>query len=103
MVAVTFGWYEMTACLLRLERAKGKQWEALCPAIRTAAEAFKSFSEGWRNFISVPGQQWEQVDRTEGLEGGETIPSATKQAITCAESVPPASAVTNRRWMKIAV
>lgn len=61
-----------------VREGKGKAMGSTLPC----HEAFKSFDEGWRNFISVTGRQWEQVDCTEGLEGGETIPSATKQAIT---------------------
>lgn len=72
------GWCEMTGCLRRWDKAKGKQRGALCPAIRVAAGAFKSPEEGLLNFISIPGHEAEQVGRHWGTDDD---PSAAKQAI----------------------
>lgn len=81
---------------------KRKQWGALWPAIRVAAGAFKSLNEGLLCFISVPEHEWEQVGSTEGPEAGGPIHLQLNKQLetTC---LPPASAVTNRRWMKIAM
>lgn len=62
---------EIKGCLLKQERAKGKQWKALWSVIRVAVGAFKSLNEVWCNFISVPGQKGQQVGCTESLSGDE--------------------------------
>lgn len=69
-----------------------------------AAGAFKSPNEGLLNFISVPGHEGEQVGSTEGPGGGGgTVHLQLNKQLEARECLPPASAVTNEGWMKIAV
>lgn len=92
---------EIKGCLLKQERAKGKQWKALWSVIRVAVEAFKSLNEVWCNFISVPGQKGQQVGCTESLSGDEGQCHLQPNKQLDAPSQTPASVMDEGRCLNV--